>query len=59
MLLDNDVSIFLFNYDSYAKCKSAIYEGTTIDTTDADVELNTILPFRRGLKCSKATLLTM
>lgn len=59
MLLDNVVSIFFFNDDSGAKCKSTLYEDTTVDSTDADVELNTILPFRRGLKCSNATLLTM
>lgn len=59
MLLDDDVSIFFFNYDSYAKCKSTEYKDTTIDTTDADVERNTVSPFKRGLKCSSVTLLTM
>lgn len=58
MLSGDDVSIF-FNYDSFAKYKSTIYGDATIDTTDADVRLNTILPFRKELKCSNATLLAM
>lgn len=44
-MLGDDVSIFFFNYD-LGKMQKYLCKDITIDTTDADVKLNAILPFR-------------
>lgn len=57
MLFGDDVSIFFFNYDSYAKCKSTIYEDTSVDMTDADVEAPYNTAFQEGAEMFQCHLI--